>query len=117
MSDLNALLREVVREAIRDELRENVDLQRVVALAVQNGPPVPPKWLTTEQAAAYLGCSTQFLEIGRSAGSKTDTPMPKYIKVSKGMVRYATRELDKFMQQRERKNTAGDQTITARRKK
>ena len=49
-----------------------------------------PEYMTTPQAAAYLGLSTQFLEIARCRGGG-----PKYIKLAQA-VRYSKSDLDEF---------------------
>jgi len=59
------------------------------------------EYLTTIQAAEYLNFSRQWLEIARHKGEG-----PSYIKMAR-MVRYAIRDLDKFMQSHRRNNTIG----------
>ena len=50
--------------------------------------------LNTVQAAAYIGCSRQFLEIGRSSGRKD---RPKHRKLSERMVRYRLKDIKKWI--------------------
>lgn len=57
------------------------------------------EYLTTPEAAEYLGVSTQWLEISRHRGTG-----PKFVKLSR-MVRYSRDSLDLFMQERTRTNT------------
>lgn len=59
-----------------------------------------PEYLNTEQAAAYLGLSRQYLEIKRCRGGG-----PRFVKLGSA-VRYKRSELDKYMQARERRSTS-----------
>lgn len=59
-----------------------------------------PEYMTTPQAATYLGLSTQFLEIARCRGAG-----PKYIKLAQA-VRYSKADLDEFMLARRKNHTA-----------
>ena len=59
-----------------------------------------PEFLTTPQAALYLGCSTQWLEIARHRGYG-----PIFVK-NHSIVRYKKSTLDEYMAARERLNTA-----------
>jgi excisionase family DNA binding protein len=63
---------------------------------------VTKEYLTTPEAAEYLGVSTQWLEIARHRGTG-----PKFCKLSR-MVRYKRSDLDQFMQERSRTNTIQD---------
>lgn len=62
-------------------------------------PSVPLKrYLTTAEAADYIGASPEFLEIGRCKGRG-----PRFIRAGhgqRGMVRYDREELDKYMAER-----------------
>jgi len=55
---------------------------------------LPREWMNTEQAARYLGCSTQHLEIGRAKGNRG---LPPYSKQGR-MVRYRRSELDAWLE-------------------
>ena len=58
------------------------------------------EYLTTTQAAAYLGMSRQWLEIGRHKGYG-----PPYIKLGRA-VRYKRSALDNWMTDRQQLHTA-----------
>ncbi len=60
------------------------------------------EYLTTPEAAEYLGVSTQWLEISRHRGTG-----PKFVKLSR-MVRYSKESLNHYMQERTRTNTIQD---------
>jgi len=62
-----------------------------------------PGYLTTFQAASYLGVSHQYLEIGRCKGDG-----PPFIKLSR-LVRYKKSDLDQWMESRKQLNTIGSQ--------
>ena len=55
---------------------------------------LPREWLTTEQAARYLQCSVQHLEIGRAKGNKG---LPPYSKKGR-LVRYKRADLDGWLE-------------------
>ena len=57
--------------------------------------------MTTEQAAAFLGCSTQFLEIARHKGGG-----PPYCKLGVRLVRYRRVALLEFLAKREVTSTS-----------
>lgn len=59
-----------------------------------------PQYMTTRQAAEYLGLSTQFLEIARCRGGG-----PKYVKLAQA-VRYSKADLDEFMLAHRKHHTA-----------
>jgi hypothetical protein len=61
---------------------------------------VDQHYLTTAQAAQYLGFSRQFLEIARHKGGG-----PKYLKFSRA-IRYHLAELDEWMLSHRRQHTA-----------
>lgn len=60
------------------------------------------EYLSTEQVAAYLGMSRQWLEIGRHKGYG-----PPYIKLGRA-VRYKRSALDEWMLARQQSHTAED---------
>jgi predicted DNA-binding transcriptional regulator AlpA len=60
----------------------------------------PPRYFNTKQAAAYLGLSTQFMEIARHKGGG-----PQYIKLAKA-VRYRVEDLDDWMASHTQRHTA-----------
>jgi hypothetical protein len=61
-----------------------------------------PQYLTTVQAAAYLGVSRQTLEIGRHKGTG-----PMYCRPAESrLVRYFRPDLDAWMQDNRRQHTA-----------
>lgn len=66
--------------AVQDQVREV--LREFLAPAQE--------WLTTAEAARYLSCSTQFLEIARHKGD--GPPYSKNIRI-----RYSRTDLDKWM--------------------
>jgi predicted DNA-binding transcriptional regulator AlpA len=68
-------------------------------LSSDNQPP-PSKYYNTKQAAAYLGLSTQYMEIARHKGSG-----PQYIKLAKA-VRYRVHDLDEWMGRHLQRHTA-----------
>ena len=72
--------------------------EAVVRVLQQNIP--APEYLTTIQAAAFLGLSKQQLEIWRSKGGG-----PIYVKLGHA-VRYKRSALDDYMAARERRHTA-----------
>lgn len=65
-----------------------------------NGKDEIPEYMNTRQAAAYLGLSTQFLEISRCRGGG-----PRYCKLAQA-VRYCKSDLDAFMHARRKNHTA-----------
>ena len=58
--------------------------------------------LSTKQVAAWLGVSTQFLEIGRSRGYG-----PRFTKISPRQVRYLRGDVMAWLRQRTHASTAG----------
>ena len=70
-------------------------------LPTPSSAPISAEYLTTSEAAKYLGVSRQWLEIGRHKGYG-----PPYIKLAR-LVRYWIRDLDKHMQSNRRNNTIG----------
>jgi predicted DNA-binding transcriptional regulator AlpA len=60
-----------------------------------------PNYLTTLQAADYLGVSHQFLEISRCKGGG-----PPFIKLAR-LVRYKKYDLDEWMDSHKQLNTTG----------
>lgn len=79
MTELNPSEIQAIRQEISEQLREV---------------------LNTKQAADYLGCSRQRLEIWRSQGSG-----PPYSKLSR-MVRYRRSSLDEWLAAHEQSNTS-----------
>ena len=67
-----------------------------------NGP-ATREYLTTEEAAEYLGCSRQKLEIDRVKGTG-----PAFCKPNRNMVRYRRADLDTYMLQARRRTTESD---------
>lgn len=67
--------------------------------------PITPEYLDTRSAAAYIGMSVQYLEIGRVHGYG-----PKFVKLGRA-VRYRRAELDSFMQRHERDRTVGTKDV------
>ena len=64
------------------------------------------EYLNTQQVAAYLGVSHQWLEIGRSKGYG-----PPFIKAgygSGGIVRYKRSEIDRWMLDHQRNSCEGE---------
>ena len=59
-----------------------------------------PEYLTTVEAASYLGLSRQYLEILRHRGDG-----PEYIKLGRA-VRYKRTDLDDWMADHRRRHTA-----------
>ena len=82
----------------------NDDLERVAARAAELAlakwseklAPIAAEYLTTEQAAGYLGLSAEFLEVARYRG---DGSGPPFIKLQR-LVRYRRADLDAWMEQR-----------------
>jgi excisionase family DNA binding protein len=68
---------------------------------VKKQPAPTPEVMTTPEAALYLRCSTQLLEIMRCRGGG-----PPYTKVGR-LVRYRKSALEKWLAEREQINTAG----------
>jgi len=60
-----------------------------------------PRRLRTPKAAEYLGCAKSTLEKKRVTGGG-----PPFIKLSRGVVVYDTRELDAWMAQRRATSTS-----------
>lgn len=75
-----------------------LDLERLADLIAQRLPRVH-EVMTTAEAADYLRCSTQHLEIARHKGGG-----PKYVKFSR-LVRYRKVDLDEYLAARVRSNT------------
>jgi excisionase family DNA binding protein len=67
--------------------------------------PIGP-WLTTAQAAEYLGCGKVMLEEMRASGQG-----PAATRVGRRFVRYSVKALDSWMQQHELRR-ADDQQVT-----
>ena len=89
MFEVDRLIKETALQAARE----------AVDRAFQQKLPVP-EYLSTMQAAAYLGLSRQQLEIWRSKGGG-----PRYVKLDHA-VRYKRSSLDEFMASRVREHTA-----------
>ncbi len=85
-------------DEIINKTAERAASEAVERVLQQNIP--APEYLTTVQAAAYLGLSRQQLEIWRSKGGG-----PIYVKLSHA-VRYRRSALDDYMAARERDHTA-----------
>ena len=62
-----------------------------------------PDVLTTEQAAAFLGCSTQFLEIARCKGGG-----PRFSKLGPRLIRYRKAALLEYLASREITSTSAE---------
>ncbi len=75
-----------------------VDLERLATLLAEHMKPAQ-EVMTTQEAAEYLRCSTQHLEISRHKGGG-----PKYVKFSR-LVRYRKVDLDAYLAERVRRNT------------
>ena len=74
------------------------DLKRLVDLLAERLKP-PQEVMTTEEAARYLRCSTQYLEIARHKGGG-----PRYCKFAR-IVRYRKVDLDEYLADRVRAHT------------
>jgi excisionase family DNA binding protein len=80
------------------------DLERVAARAaelalekwLEKTAHLTAEYLTTEQAATYLGLSAEFLEVARY---KADDSGPPFITLQR-LVRYRRADLDAWMEQR-----------------
>lgn len=61
--------------------------------------PAAPAIMSTQQAAAYLGVSAQFLHTDRhiSIQSQTDPTVP-YLRLGSRMIRYKRSDLDAFFE-------------------
>ena len=75
-----------------------IDLERLAALLAEHVKPAQ-EVMTTQEAAEYLRCSTQHLEITRHKGGG-----PKYCKFAR-IVRYRKADLDEYLAERVRCNT------------
>lgn len=62
-----------------------------------------PEVLTTEQAATFLGCSTQFLEIARCKGDG-----PPFSKVGRRLIRYRKSTLLRWLEKNEVTSTSAE---------
>ncbi len=76
----------------------DAELKRLVDLLAERLKP-PQEVMTTEEAAQYLRCSTQYLEIARHKGGG-----PKYCKFAR-IVRYRKIDLDEYLAERVRLST------------
>ncbi len=81
-------------------------VERAVAKALADLPkPAAPaserEWMTTEDAAAYVGLRPITLEIKRCKGGG-----PKYEKPARNIVRYRRSELDAWLAGKARRNTS-----------
>jgi predicted DNA-binding transcriptional regulator AlpA len=83
------------------ELAAHRAAEAAVRQFLKNQPLPKAEWFNTEQAAAYIGFSTEYLEIARH---RDDGTGPKYIKHPRA-VRYRRSDLDAWMEQH-RKKTA-----------
>lgn len=77
-----------------DLKRYHLDKRAALLLTIAEGSD-PDQMLTTPEAAAFLGCSVQFLEIGRISGYG-----PPCTHVAPRMVRYKRRSLLAWLRQR-----------------
>jgi len=77
MTDLSI---EALADAIADRLRKN--------------PPVPRKWLSSQEAAAYLGLSEQTLALRVKHGNA-----PQSTLISRKARRFAIGELDRWIEE------------------
>lgn len=75
--------------------KHHIDRRARVALDHISGGD-PEELLNTHEAAAILGCSRQFLEIGRCRGYG-----PSYLKMSPRMVRYRRCDIAAWLKGRE----------------
>ena len=91
MPDVNQLLESLLSEAIVARLADEV-AERVAAKVQVTPTPATGgrEWFNTKQAADFLGCSTQKLEIDRVKGRG-----PAYHKGG-GLVRYTREALDAY---------------------
>jgi Helix-turn-helix domain len=55
---------------------------------------LPREWMDTDQAARYIGCSPQHLEIGRAKGNKGLPPFSKHGR----LVRYRRADIDAWLE-------------------
>lgn len=72
---------------LADALQDAIDA--AIQRALSSSP--PPRFLSTKQAASYLGVSRQLLEALRQSGEG-----PRYTKLQR-IVRYAIDDLDQWM--------------------
>lgn len=84
---------DALAEALANDIADKV-IERLPKMEAQ------PKVLTTKEAAAFLKCSRQFLEIARVKGGG-----PKYSKVGR-MVRYSRPDLEAWLAKRSKKSTS-----------
>lgn len=77
-----------------DLKRYHLDKRAALLLTLAEGSE-PDQMLTTLEAAAFLGCSVQFLEIGRVSGYG-----PPCTRITPRMVRYQRRSLLAWLKQR-----------------
>ena len=91
--------KQAAEHAVSETLKKNPHGQEHLT-AVQAA--AYPGYLSTEQAAAYLNMSRQWLEIGRHKGYG-----PPYIKLGRA-VRYKRSALDEWMLARQQSHTAED---------
>src|SRR6266571_4791119 len=76
-------------------------LDRRASNLAEAGTGNPDDLLSTEAVADWLGCSTQFLEVGRSKGYG-----PKYVRLSTRRVRYLRSSVLTWLTSREHAGTA-----------
>ena len=84
---------ETVRQAVAEATSEAVDAAIANRL-------LPPRYLNTQQAAAYIGFSVAFLVAYRNKGGG-----PRYTKTANA-VRYDVRDLDAWMEARKVSSTS-----------
>jgi predicted DNA-binding transcriptional regulator AlpA len=80
-------------------MRHHIDRRAHSIAAADNGD--NDELLTTDQVAAWLGLSTQWLEIGRSKHWG-----PKYKRITPRMVRYMRSDVRKWLESRTHGSTA-----------
>lgn len=81
-----------------------------MAVTPTEGASVKCPYLTTQQAATFLGCSRHTLEVLRIKGGG-----PEFMKVGPRRVVYLQRDLETWVEAGRRKSTAEDTVTRARR--
>lgn len=81
-----------------------------MAVIPTEGASVKCPYLTTQQAATFLGCSRHTLEVLRIKGGG-----PEFMKVGPRRVVYLQRDLEAWVEAGRRKSTAEDTVTRARR--
>jgi excisionase family DNA binding protein len=72
-------LRAVIAEAIQQAMREQADQA------------APPNWMAPREAARYLGCTTQHLQMLRARRTG-----PNFVRFGR-LIRYAREDLDAYL--------------------